>query len=178
MKLLNRIILVQWYLLEAIQIDIEGNTAIVGPNAAGKSSILDAVQAVLMGGDQRMMRLNASAGEKSKRSLMEYCLGIVRESNSTDDVDADLQPRSSATSYIVLSFIDTDTDEETTIGLAMHAQLAGRVFEIDGRFIAPRVPLILRDFIEQSGDSNKPIPCPRSRISDFLGKRTVCTSSR
>lgn len=165
MKRLNRIILVQWYLLEAIQIDIEGNTAIVGPNAAGKSSILDAVQAVLMGGNMNMIRLNASAGEKSKRSLMEYCLGIVRASNSTDDNDSDLQPRSSATSYIVLSFKDDDTQEETAIGLAMHAQLAGRVFDIDGRFIAPRSSLILRDFIEQSGDGEMPIPWERVKAN-------------
>lgn len=165
MKLLNRIILVQWYLLEAIQIDIEGNTAIVGPNAAGKSSILDAVQAVLMGGNMNMIRLNASAGEQSKRSLMEYCLGIVRDSNSTDDNDSDLQPRQSSTSYIILSFRDSDTQEETAIGLAMHAQLAGRVFEIDGRFIAPRSSLILRDFIEQSGDSEMPIPWERVKAN-------------
>lgn len=163
MKLLNRIILVQWYLLEAIQIDIEGNTAIVGPNAAGKSSILDAVQAVLMGGNMNMIRLNASAGEKSKRSLMEYCLGMVRD--STDDNDSDLQPRQSATSYIILSFRDSDTQEETAIGLAMHAQLAGRVFNIDGRFIAPRSSLILRDFIEKSGDSEMPIPWERVKAN-------------
>lgn len=165
MKLLNRIILVQWYLLEAIQIDIEGNTAIVGPNAAGKSSILDAVQAVLMGGNMNMIRLNASAGEKSKRSLMEYCLGMVRDNNSTDDNDSDLQPRQSATSYIILSFRDSDTQEETAIGLAMHAQLAGRVFNIDGRFIAPRSSLILRDFIEKSGDSEMPIPWERVKAN-------------
>lgn len=169
MKLLNRIILVQWYLLEAIQIDIEGNTAIVGPNAAGKSSILDAVQAVLMGGNMNMIRLNASAGEKSKRSLLEYCLGMVRDSNSTDDNDSDLQPRQSATSYIVLSFRDSDTQEETAIGLSMHAQLAGRMFNIDGRFIAPRSSLILRDFIEQSGDGDMPIPW--ERVKADLRKR-------
>lgn len=165
MKLLNRIILVQWYLIEAIQIDIDGNIAIVGPNAAGKSSILDAVQAVLMGGNMNMIRLNASAGEKSKRSLMEYCLGIVRDSNSIDDNDSDLQPRQSATSYIILSFRDSDTQEETAIGLAMHAQLAGRVFEIDGRFIAPRSSLILRDFIEKSGDGEMPIPWERVKAN-------------
>lgn len=165
MKLLNRIILVQWYLLEAIQIDIEGNTAIVGPNAAGKSSILDAVQAVLMGGNMNMIRLNASAGEKSKRSLMEYCLGMVRDNNSADDNDSDLQPRPSATSYVILSFKDDETQEETAIGLAMHAQLAGRVFEIDGRFIAPRSSLILRDFIEQSGDGEMPIPWERVKAN-------------
>lgn len=165
MKLLNRIILVQWYLLEAVQIDIEGNTAIVGPNAAGKSSILDAVQAVLMGGNMNMIRLNASAGEKSKRSLMEYCLGMVRDNNSADDNDSDLQPRPSATSYIILSFKDDDSQEETAIGLAMHAQLAGRVFEIDGRFIAPRSSLILRDFVEQSGDGEMPIPWDRVKAN-------------
>jgi len=43
-----------------------------------------------MGGNMSMIRLNASAGEKSKRSLMEYCLGMVRDNNSPDDNDSDL----------------------------------------------------------------------------------------
>lgn len=93
MKLLNRILLVNWYLLSAEQIDIEGNTAFIGPNASGKSSILDAIQAVLLGGDQRLIQLNASAGEKSRRTLREYCLGVVRDPSTGADIDPDLAPR-------------------------------------------------------------------------------------
>lgn len=49
MKQLNRIILVNWYVLGAVEIPIKGNVAVVGPNGSGKSSLLDAIQTVLMG---------------------------------------------------------------------------------------------------------------------------------
>lgn len=163
MKLLNRILLVNWYLLSAEQIDIEGNTAFIGPNASGKSSILDAIQAVLLGGDQRLIQLNASAGEKSRRTLREYCLGVVRDPSTGADLDPDLAPRRQAVSYIVLCFRDDETHDETAIGLAMHAHLDNGVFEVDGRFIVPRASLILRDLIESVGDEDRPIPWERVR---------------
>lgn len=163
MKLLNRILLVNWYLLSAEQIDIEGNTAFVGPNASGKSSILDAIQAVLLGGDQRLIQLNASAGEKSRRTLREYCLGVVRDPSTGADLDPDLAPRRQAVSYIVLCFRDDETLDETAIGLAMHAHLDNGVFEVDGRFIVPRASLILRDLIESVGGEDRPISWDRVR---------------
>ncbi len=163
MKLLNRILLVNWYLLSAEQIDIEGNTAFIGPNAAGKSSVLDAIQAVLLGGDQRLIQLNASAGEKSRRTLREYCLGVVRDPATGAEVDPDLAPRRQAVSYVVLSFRDDESHEETAIGLAMLAQLDNGVFEVDGRFIAPRTALILHDFIEMIDGGERPISWERVR---------------
>lgn len=163
MKLLNRILLVNWYLLSAEQIDIVGNTAFIGPNAAGKSSVLDAIQAVLLGGDQRLIQLNASAGEKSRRTLREYCLGVVRDPSTGADIDPDLAPRRQAVSYIVLCFRDDETNDETAIGLAMHAHLENGVFEVDGRFIVPRASLILRDLIESVGGEDRPIPWERVR---------------
>ena len=163
MKRLRRIILINWYLLEATEIDIEGNTAFVGPNAAGKSSILDAVQAALLGGDQRLIKLNASAAERNRRSLREYCLGVVRDSALGDELDASLRPRESAVSYIVLCFHDDESGDETAVGLAMHAQLAGAVFEVDGRFIAPRLALMRRDFVDSDGKGETPIPWERVR---------------
>ncbi|NDP48321.1 MAG: hypothetical protein GZ085_07995 [Sulfuriferula multivorans] len=163
MKMLNRILLVNWYLLSAEQIDIKGNTAFIGPNASGKSSILDAIQAVLLGGDQRLIQLNASAGEKSRRTLREYCLGVVRDPSTDADLDPDLAPRRQAVSYIVLCFRDDETNDETAIGLAMHAHLDNGVFEVDGRFIVPRASLILRDLIESVGGEDRPIPWDRVR---------------
>ena len=77
MKQLNRIIMVNWYVLGAVEIPIKGNVAVVGPNGSGKSSLLDAIQTVLMGGNKRHLSFNASAGEKSERSLRTYCLGFL-----------------------------------------------------------------------------------------------------
>lgn len=36
------------------------------------------------GGDKRWWNPNASAGEKSTRSLRDYCLGVVRDPNNPD----------------------------------------------------------------------------------------------
>ncbi len=163
MKQLRRIILINWYLLDAVEIDIEGNTAFVGPNASGKSSILDAIQAVLLGADQRLVKLNASAGERNRRHLREYCLGIVRDNATGEELDPDLRPRESAVSYVILCFHDDESGDEIAIGLAMHAQLAGTVFEVDGRFIAPRLSLMRRDFIESDGKGEMPLPWERVR---------------
>ena len=43
MKQLNRIVLVNWYVLGAVEVPIKGNVAIVGPNGSGKSSIVEAL---------------------------------------------------------------------------------------------------------------------------------------
>jgi uncharacterized protein YPO0396 len=163
MKRLRRIILINWYLLDSVEIEIEGNTALVGPNASGKSSILDAVQAILLGADQRLVKLNASAGERNRRHLREYCLGIVRDNATGEELDPDLRPRESAVSYTVLCFHDDESGDEIAVGLAMHAQLAGAIFEVDGRFIAPRISLLRRDFLESNGKGEAPLPWERVR---------------
>ena len=80
MKQLNRIVLVNWYVLGAVEVPIKGNVAVVGPNGSGKSSLLDAIQTVLMGGNKRYLSFNASAGDKSERSLRTYCLGFMDDS--------------------------------------------------------------------------------------------------
>ncbi|MGB0467140.1 MAG: SbcC/MukB-like Walker B domain-containing protein [Pontibacterium sp.] len=140
MKQLNRIVLVNWYVLGAIEIPIKGNVAIVGPNGSGKSSLLDAIQTVLMGGNKRHLSFNASAGDKSERSLRTYCLGFLdgdgKKSTARDD----------SLSYMALSFFDTETTKETCVGIAISASTASPEEEILGRFILPDFSVQLDDF--------------------------------
>ena len=130
MKQLNRIVLVNWYVLGAVEIPIKGNVAIVGPNGSGKSSLLDAIQTVLLGGNKRHLSFNASAGQKSERSLRTYCLGFM------DDGGKKATAREDSISYLALSFFDTDTAKETCIGVAISANTASPDEEILGRFIS------------------------------------------
>ena len=76
---LRRIIVIDWYRFRAQQVDMRGMTAIVGPNGAGKSAIIDAVQTVLTGASMASIRFNPSAQSnvRSKRTLRDYCLGVV-----------------------------------------------------------------------------------------------------
>ncbi|PWC91423.1 hypothetical protein TSH100_00625 [Azospirillum sp. TSH100] len=72
---------VNWYAFFKEDIRIDGRTAILGHNGAGKSAILDALQTVLTGNDRSRLRLNASVQNdeiarvtKSRRSVRDYCL--------------------------------------------------------------------------------------------------------
>ena len=169
MKRLERIILVNWYLIDALEIPVEGHIAVIGPNASGKSSLLDAVQTVLLGGHGHYLSLNPSAGEKSKRSLRDYCLGVVRDP-SNPDLSQDMQPRQSAISWLVLGFRDSETEQRTAVGLALQASLDQAKHQVDGRFIAPDCPVDLHDFVDIDALGERR-PRPWQAVRDRLGAR-------
>jgi uncharacterized protein YPO0396 len=167
-KRLVRLLLINWYRLEQASIDIAGHTAVIGPNASGKSSLLDAVQAVLVGGDKRWWNPNASAGEKSTRSLRDYCLGVVRDP-SNPDVSRELRPRDQALTYLALVFRDEATQEPISVGLALHARLDEAQEVIDGRFVAPGLELVLSDLVDRTPEG--PVPKPWRRLREDLRQR-------
>lgn len=74
MKLLTRIRLVNWHLFENTTINCQGTTYFIGINGAGKSTVLDAVQFALVGG-QRDVRFNQAAISGGKRTLASYVRG-------------------------------------------------------------------------------------------------------
>ncbi len=168
MKRLNRIILVNWYLIGATEIPVEGHTAFIGPNASGKSSILDAIQTVLLGGHGHYLSLNPSAGEKSTRSVRDYCLGVVRDPENPE-LSSEYQPRRQVITYLALSFLDDRTSEETAVGLALHASLEQPREHIDGRFIAPGLSLLLVDLLDMEGGGQ--VPKPWARVREDLRAR-------
>lgn len=71
MKILTRIRLINWHLFENTTINCQGTTYFIGINGAGKSTILDAVQFALVGG-QRDVRFNQAALSGGKRTLASY----------------------------------------------------------------------------------------------------------
>ncbi len=152
MKVLSKIVLVNWYVLGAVEIPIRGNVAIVGPNGSGKSSLLDAIQTVLVGGNKRYLSFNASAGQKSERSLRTYCLGFLDDASSGRGKTS----REDSITYLALEFTDQDSREVTTIGLAISASLATPDEEVEGRFILPGVALTLDDFTERTAGGRTP----------------------
>ncbi|MFQ1819536.1 ATP-binding protein, partial [Aeromonas veronii] len=103
MKQLKRIVLVQFYLHEAVDIDIEGTTAFLGPNGSGKSSTLDAIQIAMLGGNQNYTQFNSqSVSTKQRRSLASYCLGMLRSPEKDSEVIG--RARDEARTYIILVF--------------------------------------------------------------------------
>ncbi|MBA4501238.1 SbcC/MukB-like Walker B domain-containing protein [Marinobacterium marinum] len=163
MKQLNRIVLVNWYVLGAVEIPIKGNVAIVGPNGSGKSSLLDAIQTVLMGGHKRHLSFNASAGEKSERSLRTYCLGFM------DEQGKKAMAREDSLTYMALSFFDTETAKESCIGIAISASTASAEEDVLGRFILPDFSVSLDDFSVKQGSGR--LPRPWNEVRDSLLKQ-------
>lgn len=74
MKTLTRIRLIHWHLFENATITCRGTTYFIGVNGVGKSTILDAIQFALVGG-QREVRFNRAAMDKSTRTLASYVRG-------------------------------------------------------------------------------------------------------
>ena len=74
MKQLTRIRLVNWHLFADTTITCQGTTYFIGVNGAGKSTILDAVQFALVGG-QRDVKFNQAALANSRRTLSSYVRG-------------------------------------------------------------------------------------------------------
>src|SRR5262245_41889840 len=74
MKQLTRIRLVNWHLFENTTITCQGTTYFIGINGVGKSTILDAVQFALVGG-QREVKFNQAAMSGSQRTLTSYVRG-------------------------------------------------------------------------------------------------------
>lgn len=81
MKYLESIKLVQFFLFEKQDIRLQEITGIFGPNASGKSSIVDAVQIAMFGGNSRLGSLNAQADDTATtRTIHSYCLDPARRS--------------------------------------------------------------------------------------------------
>ncbi len=153
MKKLNRIVLVNWYLLGAEEIDIRGNTAIIGPTGSGKSSLLDAIQTVLTGASKRHLNYNASAndGKASGRSIRSYILGMI-DAGQANTKTFGPQPRPDAVSYLALVFEDSNTGKESTVGLCLSASLASPEEDILGRFVLANYGARKSDFIDALDD--------------------------
>ncbi|TWS99843.1 SbcC/MukB-like Walker B domain-containing protein [Reyranella sp. CPCC 100927] len=150
---LRRIVLVDWYLFRAEQIDLAGMTALIGPNGAGKSAIIDAVQTVLSGANMMSIRFNPSAqsGSKSKRSIRDYCLGVV----SLDERGERSQPtRENAYTYVILGFVDVDSGAAVNLGIAFSATEGRGEERCEARFLVRGGLISLDDLLEPVDDGD------------------------
>jgi uncharacterized protein YPO0396 len=100
MKQLTRIRLINWHLFEDTTISCCGSTYFIGINGVGKSTILDAVQFVLVGG-QRDVKFNQAAMAGSRRTLTGYVRGEI-------GVEGRRFLRGDATGVVALEFRNAD----------------------------------------------------------------------
>jgi energy-coupling factor transporter ATP-binding protein EcfA2 len=150
MKYLQSIRLVQFFLFEKQDIRLGEITGIFGPNGSGKSSLLDAVQIAMMGGNTRLISLNAQADEQTTtRSLRAYCLGQYGEI-------PEHRARDNAVTYITLIWRDSKTNEPISMGVCVHAAGDREGHEVLGRYVIRGVELVMSDHLEIVDGQERP----------------------
>lgn len=113
MKILKKMLLIKWYYIEHQMINFESINFMTGKNASGKSTIIDALQIVMLG-DTRGNFFNKAANDKGGRTLDGYLKGEI-----SDDESLGYKSKRSGrfTSYIATEFFDTVEKKSFTCGI-------------------------------------------------------------
>ena len=79
MMQLRRISLIQWHMLGRADLDLWGDTAILGKNRSGKSTLIDLIQVIMTGGSARFIASIARQA-RAAGALSARCAAIVSAS--------------------------------------------------------------------------------------------------
>lgn len=124
MKTLERILLINWHNYTYELIPVKMITFLTGKTAAGKSTIIDALQLVLLA-DTAGTSFNKAANQKSARTLKGYLFG-----EQGDDGDTGMRFRREGgnfSSYVVLEFLDDESGKYYTAGYAADCYADGSI---------------------------------------------------
>ncbi len=113
MKLLKKMLLINWHYINRQVIEFDNTNFLTGKNGAGKSTILDALQLLILG-DTRGTFFNKAANDKAGRSLEGYLKGEIGDDG---DVGYRYLRKDRFTSYIVCEFYDKVTRKEFSLGI-------------------------------------------------------------
>lgn len=151
MKQLESVKLVQFFLFEKTELHLKEITGLFGRNGSGKSSILDAIQVAMLGGNMSLAALNAQADQSSTnhRTLRDYCLG-------RHGPDLEHRIRDQATTYITLVWRDTDTNEPTSMGICVEASSDSDHHKVLGRYVLRGVELAMADHLDIVDGNTRP----------------------
>lgn len=148
---LTDILCINWHLFDRAQITLSHNTAILGGNRTGKSTIMDAIQIVMAGGKTDFFDLNRASTQsgKTKRTVADYCRGRLSET---------FWKRDESRTYIALVFQDAFSERPpVSIGLQYDVSPDSEKWvKPIARFVIPGLALSCDDFLEfdATGDSN------------------------
>ncbi len=78
MKILKKLLLINWHYFTHQLLEFEQLNYMTGVNASGKSTIIDALQLILLG-DTAGKYFNKSASGKSARTLESYLCGEISD---------------------------------------------------------------------------------------------------
>lgn len=112
MKVLRKLLLIHWHYFNHELIEFGQLNFLTGKNASGKSTIIDALQLILLG-DTSGSFFNKAASGRGNRTLKGYLMGELG-----DDEDSGFYYIRSGrfTSYVVLEFFDTEKKKAFAAG--------------------------------------------------------------
>jgi len=148
---LTGISLVNWHLFNVADIRFSGNTAVLGKNATGKSTLIDLIQVVMTGGSASYYKLNRSAGEggaRSERTLRSYCLG---------QTDQGVSVRRSGVTHLVLTFGGAGLERPVSLGLCIEIATNEDVARVTGRYVVSGVAVNSDMLLDRTDDPPKPL---------------------
>ena len=131
MKLLKKVLLLNWHSFSKELIEVGNINFLTGKNAVGKSTIVDAIQLVILG-DTRGTSFNKAASEKSGRTVISYLKGEV---GSDNEGNKKYLREGDFASYVALEFYDDVNNTPFVIGLQFDVsgdKLSSHQFIYDG----------------------------------------------
>ncbi len=155
MKLLKKLLLIKWHYFESEIIDFETINFLTGKNATGKSTIIDALQ-LLMLGDTTGYFFNKAANESSSRTLKGYLRGEIADDGGTGFVTL---RDGTFTSYIVGEFYDNVKKNSFTVGVVFDSFDDG---SHEHKFFSMEGPMPKNYFVENN------IPMDYGKLRAYL----------
>ncbi|MDR1136654.1 MAG: AAA family ATPase [Clostridiales Family XIII bacterium] len=112
MKVLTKLLLIHWHYFTHELVEFGGLNFLTGKNASGKSTIIDAMQLILLG-DTGGGFFNKAASGRGNRTLKGYLMG---ELGDDEDLGFRYLRNGRFTSYIALEFYDNEKKRYFTTG--------------------------------------------------------------
>ncbi len=157
MKLLKKVRIINWHYFYNVTFDLDQVNFLTGQNAAGKSTLIDAMQIVLLG-DTSGRTFNKAANEKSGRTLKGYLKGEIGD----DGAGSFKYLRNGRfTSYIALEWYDDLNEKPFTTGI---------VFDVYDDNSEEHHFFIVEDRIPENGYVELGVPMAYKSLCEYLSQ--------
>lgn len=144
MKIFTKVHLINWHYIEYRTLDlVKGINFFTGKTGAGKSTVIDAIQLLLLG-DTDGNFFNKAANDNSKRTLIEYLRGMTQENEA--DGKKYLRNDDLFNTYVVMEYEDTLEMKRNCIGILL--DVFSKTNEYKPRFFHLNQPLPENGFVE------------------------------
>ena len=136
MKSITKLRLINWHYFCNATTDIKNITFLTGPNGTGKSTIIDALQIIILG-TTRPDNFNKAANEKGRsgRNLISYLRG---QTGVRDDNSVIVLREGTFTSYIAIEIFDDVKNSSFTVGACFDVDASDKIdkhyFYLDSGF--------------------------------------------